>query len=85
MDIRSIAGPPDVRNVPSAMPDAAEPAKGHSALRASLDLRLPRSTCDVLLARARAPGLLGSSRLDYRPGQKPAAGAGHRMSLAISA
>jgi len=63
---------------------AAEPAKHHSALRASLDLRLAQSTYDVLLARARAAGLFNSTHRDDGPGQKPPAGAGHVMSLAIS-
>ena len=36
---------------------AAEPAKGHSALRTGLDLRLAQSTYDVLVARARMAGL----------------------------
>ena len=36
---------------------AAEPAKGHSALRTTVDLRLAQSTYDVLVARARMAGL----------------------------
>jgi len=64
---------------------AAEPAKGHSALRAGVVLRGAQSTCDVLRARARAAGLFDPTHRGYRPGQNPPAGAGHRMSLAISA
>ena len=64
---------------------AAEPAKGHSALRTAVDLRLAQSTYDVLLARARAAGLFDSTYRGYGPGQNPPAGAGHAMSLAISA
>ena len=40
---------------------AAEPAKGHSALRTGLDLRLAQSTYDVLVARALMAGLFGST------------------------
>ena len=40
---------------------AAEPAKGHSALRTTVDLRLAQSTYDVLVARARMAGLVGPS------------------------
>ena len=64
---------------------AAEPAKGHSALRTGLDLRLAQSTYDVLVARARMAGLFDPTHRDYGPGQNPPAGAGHVMSLAISA
>ena len=64
---------------------AAEPARGHSALRAGVVLRGAQSTCDVLRARARAAGLFDPTHRGYRPGQNPPAGAGHRMSLAISA
>ena len=64
---------------------AAEPAKGHSALRTAVDLRLAQSTYDVLVARARMAGLFDPTHPGYGPGQNPPAGAGHVMSLAISA
>ncbi len=64
---------------------AAEPGKRHSALRTTVDLRLAQSTYDVLVARARMAGLVGPSCPGYRPGQNPTTGAGHVMSLAISA
>jgi len=64
---------------------APEPANGHSALRAGVDLRVAQSTYDVLLARARAAGPIGPPRPDQLPGQKPPTGAGHSISPAISA
>lgn len=65
-------------SVPLRLPGATRRARLRRA-------RLAQSTHDVLVARARMAGPFGSSRLDYRPGQNPPAGAGHWMSLAISA
>ena len=75
----------DAIDAPETLLAAAEPAKGHSALRAGVDLRVAQSTYDVLLARARAAGLIAASHSDYPPGQNPPSGAGHRISPAISA
>lgn len=65
-------------SVPIRLPGATRRARLRRA-------RLAQSTHDVLVARTRTAGVFGSRRSDYPPGQNPPAGAGQRMSLAISA
>jgi len=76
---RSAMPSPHWRNCwqPPSRPRATRQCARHSISGA----RSPRTT---YLSPARAAAVFWSRRLDYRPGQKPTGGAGHRMSLAIS-